>query len=543
MKLNKTIVISSLLVTAVAGCTKLDEKLNDSFVLTAGSGGSTAAGILTHTYNDLGPVFTNQDQVFSLEENTTDECLVPTRGGDWDDNGVWRVLHAHAWDATHGQSSTVFNNLGALESDATTVLALNPTPAQTAQAIFLRSLAQFYFLDLYGQVPYRTVANYNSIGVAPVMTPDQAIDTLVTNLTNVIPQLSSTYSPYIASADAARFLLMKVLLNKQAFLNRSSPAAQDANDMKTVHALGAAIMASGNYHLTTNYFDNFGPNNGGFGVAGTGNPSTELILAYPNNGTASYNGVSNVDIDARWMMTLHYNSWDKPGVVGSAGWNGFSTIADVYNAFDPTDTRRGNVPYPAPNGAGVSPISGLNVGMAEGQQKDENGNNIMDRKGNLLVFAPTVALVETDVKTLEGDGIRVLKYYPDYNNYTGTASNNLVLFRYADVLLMMAEADLSGAGTGDALTLVNQLHTARGAAPLATITLVNKSNLYDGTTILEERQKELYWESWRRQDLIRLQVFLLPWALKTTDNPKYLLFPIPAAQLVANPNLKQNPGY
>ncbi|HWB93985.1 MAG TPA: RagB/SusD family nutrient uptake outer membrane protein [Puia sp.] len=543
MKRNKTIVISSLLVTALASCTKLNEKLNDSFVLTAGGGGTTAAGILTHTYNDLGPVFTNQDQLFSLEENTTDECLVPTRGGDWDDNGVWRVLHAHAWDATHGQSSTVFNNLGALESDATTVLALNPTPTQAAQATFLRSLAQFYYLDLYGQVPYRTVANYNSVGVAPVMTSAQAIDTLVTNLTAIIPQLTSSYSPYIASADAARFLLMKVLLNKQAFLNRETPAAQDANDMKQVHSLGAAIVASNNYHLTANYFDNFGPNNGGFGVAGTGGQSSELILAYPNNGTASYNGVSNVDIDARWMMTLHYNSWDKPSVVGSAGWNGFSTIADVYNAFGSGDTRKGNVPYPAPNSHGVSPISGLNVGMDEGQQFTENGDSIYDRKGNPLVFAPDVSLVETNVKTLEGDGIRVLKYYPDYNNYTGTASNNLVLFRYADVLLMMAEADLSGAGTGDALSLVNQLHGVRGAAALSTVTLVNKGNLYDATTILEERQKELYWESWRRQDLIRLGVYLQPWALKTADNPKYLLFPIPAAQLVANPNLKQNPGY
>ena len=84
---------------------------------------------------------------------------------------------------------------------------------------------------------------------------------------------------------------------------------------------------------------------------------------------------------------------------------------------------------------------------------------------------------------------------------------------------------------------------ARGADPLTTLTLVNTSNLYDNNTLLAERQKEMYWESWRRQDLIRFGVFLQPWALKTKDDPKYLLFPIPATQLVANPNLKQNPGY
>src|SRR5579859_2682579 len=546
--LNNTFYVFLTAALAVAGCTKLNEGLPKQFPYSSSSGGANAGGVLVQAYNDFSStnLFFGQDQLFSLEENTSDECLVPTRAGDWDDNGVWRTLHTHAWDATHGQSQTVFNNLGTLESDATTVLALGPTPEQGAEATFLRSLAQFYFLDLYGQVPYRTVPNYNTVNAAPVMTPAQAVDTLVTNLTNIIPVLSSSNANFQATPNAARFLLMKVLLNKQAFLNRQTPASPVQADMQEVYALGQAIVASGKYSLTTNYFDNFGPNNGGFGGANTGGQSTEGIFVYPNNGTATNaNGTSNGGIDARWMMTLHYNSWDATGVYGGAGWNGFSTIADVYNAFDATDTRRGNFPYPAANTHGVSPGSGLNVGMAAGQQYNEAGNKIQDRKGNLLVFSPTVSNVETNVATLEGDGIRVLKYYPDYAHYTSTASNQLMIYRYADVILMMAEADLNGAsgGAADALTLVNKLHTARGAQPLATITLVNKSNLYDGTTLLEERQKELWWESWRRQDLIRMGVFLTPWALKPTDDPKFLLFPIPATQLVANPNLKQNPGY
>ncbi|HXD77577.1 MAG TPA: RagB/SusD family nutrient uptake outer membrane protein [Puia sp.] len=545
---NKFNVIAAMTLLASMGCTKLNESLPKQFSYSASSGGGTAGGILVQAYNDMSStnVMFGQDQIFSLEENTSDECLVPTRAGDWDDNGVWRTLHTHAWDATHGQSQTVFTNLGTLESDATTVLALNPTPEQAAEAIFLRSLAQFYFLDLYGQVPYRTVAAYNSVNAAPVMTPAEAIDTLVSNLTGIIGVLDPTNKNFQATPNAARFLLMKVLLNKQAFLNREHPAAQDAGDMNQVYALGAAIVASGKESLTPNYFDNFGPNNGGYGAPGTGGVSTEGIFVYPNNGTATNeNGTSNGGIDARWMMALHYNSWDAPGVYGGAGWNGFSTIADVYNAFDPTDTRKGNFPYPAPNGKGVSPISGLNVGLDAGQQFNENGDSIFDRKGNPLNFAPTVSNVETNVASLEGDGIRGIKYYPDYAHYTSTSSNQLMIFRYADVLLMMAEADLSGAsgGAADALSIVNNLHTSRGAQPLASITLVNTGNIYDGTTLLEERQKELWWEGWRRQDLIRMGVFLTPWALKPTDDPKFLLFPIPATQLVANPHLKQNPGY
>src|SRR5579871_794166 len=350
----------SVLVIALAlsaSCTKLNEGLNQAFPYNPSGGTTSAAGVLVTAYGDMANLFHGQDQLFSLEENTSDECLVPTRGGDWDDNGVWRVLHAHAWDATHTQSASVFTGLGTLESDATTVLASNPTPEQAAEATFLRSLAQFYFLDLYAQVPYRTIPNYNTVNAAPVMSPEEAVDTLVTNLTGIINVLSASNKNFQANPNAARFLLMKVLLNKQAFLNRQAPGADVAADMQQVYDLGTAIKNSGmvingsTIGLTTNYFDNFGPNNGGYGGPKTGGVSTELIFAYPNNGTATNeNGTGNAGIDARWMMGLHYNSWDASGVYGGAGWNGFSTIADVYNAFDATDTRKGNVPYPIGGG-------------------------------------------------------------------------------------------------------------------------------------------------------------------------------------------------
>jgi len=174
----------------------------------------------------------------------------------------------------------------------------------------------------------------------------------------------------------------------------------------------------------------------------------------------------------------------------------------------------------------------------------KNGQMRTDRNGNPLKFNPDVNLVEPDPLTLEYNGIRVIKYPPDYQNYTGgQQGNQLQLFRLADVYLMMAEAYLNQGNTAAALTKVNALRTARKAAPLTTLTLVNASNLYDANTLLAERQKELYWESWRRQDLIRMGVYLQPWALKDADDPKYLLFPIPSTQLIVNPNLVQNPGY
>ena len=534
MKINNKIIVCLGLLSAL-GCTKLDQKLQDSFTSSPNSGSTDVNALLNGAYNSMNGLLHAQDQLFSLEETTTDEALIPVRGGDWDDNGVWRVLHEHTWTNIHTQMSSVFNGLGALESSAITVLAFNPSTTQGAEALFLRSLAQFYYLDLFGQVPYRDVANYNSITASPVLNPQQAVDTLVATLTKIIPLLPSSNSPYKASPDAARFLLMKVLLNKGAFLNKKAPTFDDA-DMQQVITLGQAITNSPvGYSLTANYFDNFGPQNATL--------SKERILAWPNTGASSSNGINSGGINARWMMTLHYNSWDKNNSYGSAGWNGFSTVADFYNMFGTADERVGGQPYP-----GVTNQSGLKPGFLVGQQYNEAGVAETDRQGNPLAFTQDVKLIETDRKRLEVAGVRVIKYPPDYAAYSGgNQTNQLQIFRYADVVLMVAEAKLrsSTPDAAGALALVNTLRTVRGATPLASLTLVNPANVADPNTLLAERGREMYWESWRRQDLIRYGVFLTKWALKNADEDpeKNLLFPIAPNQLLANPNLHQNPGY
>jgi hypothetical protein len=112
------------------------------------------------------------------------------------------------------------------------------------------------------------------------------------------------------------------------------------------------------------------------------------------------------------------------------------------------------------------------------------------------------------------------------------------------VLLMVAEAKMRTGDIPGGLLIVNQLRAARGADILADITLVNESNVNDPNTMLSERGREMYWESWRRQDLIRFGVFLKPWSLKAADaDTRNLLYPLAPDELLANPNLKQNPGY
>ena len=149
---------------------------------------------------------------------------------------------------------------------------------------------------------------------------------------------------------------------------------------------------------------------------------------------------------------------------------------------------------------------------------------------------------------LEVTGIRVEKYPADLSGgaatYQGPAGNDIVIFRYSDVALMVAEAELRiNPSDPDALSIVNNLRAARGAAPLPSISLVNTSNIYDPNTLLCERGRELYWESVRRTDLARFGVYNTIWQYKPSDAATYLVFPVPSQALAANPNLKQNPGY
>ena len=163
-----------------------------------------------------------------------------------------------------------------------------------------------------------------------------------------------------------------------------------------------------------------------------------------------------------------------------------------------------------------------------------------------VIYTPEVKNIEPG-PNLQMPGIRPIKYAPDYLNFLILAllrPMNFVYFRFPDVLLMKAEAIFRG-GTptnagpygNTALAIVNAIRTdpSRGASALTSI---------NPDILLDERGRELWWENWRRQDMIRFGKFLLPFQEKDyPSDPKYLLFPIPNEQLAVNPKLAQNPGY
>ncbi|HEY0177195.1 MAG TPA: RagB/SusD family nutrient uptake outer membrane protein [Pedobacter sp.] len=501
---NKYIIAFAVLICSVAGCTKLDESLNGQIGNQGISSGNVTA-LLNATYTAMRNPYQGPYGVWSLQEFTTDEAIVPTRGGDWDDNGAWRALHLHRWASDHSRISDVFRDLNSVSYVATNVLQFNPTAIQGAQARFLRAFAQFSILDGWGQVPYREPGEDVTLPSKVRKAPEE-ITYLISELTAIIPNLPDGPA-YNANKDAAKVLLMKCYLNKGAFLNRNTPAF-DAADMAKVVSLADEIINSGKYTLTANYYDNFAPTNNLL--------SKENIFTAQNIGGSDAGPVKDI-----WVPGLHYNQ-------NPSGYNGFATLSDFYNKFEATDTRLGGS-YP-----GVTNISGLKVGFLIGQQYDQNGTMLKDRRGNNLSFTPEVSIIERDQNHLEVAGIRIVKYPVDYANAaTNLAENDWVYYRYSDVLLMKAEAQLRTGLATSALPIVNLVRTTRGASAFTSLTPEN---------LLDEREREFFWEGIRRQDLIRFGKFLVPWQEKPTDDPKYLVFPIPDNQL-GNPNLVQNPGY
>ena len=110
--MKKTISTAALLsLLQLANSCKINEEFKGTLTPDQISAGTTAS-LLEGVYSSMRSPFQGATQVFALSEVTTDERLMPTRSGDWDDNGKWRALHQHNWDANHPEIRAAFANLG-----------------------------------------------------------------------------------------------------------------------------------------------------------------------------------------------------------------------------------------------------------------------------------------------------------------------------------------------------------------------------------------------------------------------------------------------
>lgn len=489
-----------------SACTDLEVTETDSIV-TAPEGdfqGVDAAGNLTAAYNALA-LQNTQENLYALCEATTDELFIPTRGTDWGDNGVWRDLAKHTWNASHQFNLAAWNFLNSTVYGTNQILhpATTKTPLQEAEAKFIRAYFMFWILDLWHQVPFRDADEGPEVNPT-VLSAQEAFDFIVADLEAALPALPATKAGEIdkqikASQAAARMMLAKMYLNKHVYVG----AEPNAADMDKVIGYVDAIAADG-YELQDGFFGIFAPS-----------ADSETIL-YSNGQYAS-----------RIWGSLHYNQGRETDNTGG-GWNGFVTPAEFYAKFEgPADENL--VGGDQEERRGYVPAESLGIGFLVGTQGGPGGP-VKARSGQNLVFTKNVTSLTGQP---DYTGIRLLKYHPTIN-MPGSWANHLMLLRYADAHLMKAEALLRKGNSAEALTLVNELRTLRKASALGSLTEEN---------LLDERGREMYIEGWRRNDLIRFDKFSAQFGFVEDESPQRNVFPIPDVALGSNPNLKQNEGY
>jgi len=519
---NKLWVPALTLMLMVPFSCSLDIDETDSLITEGASdvfnGVENPAGSLDAIYNNISGQSGDQGGLYAMTEVTTDELVVPTRGTDWGDNGVWRTLHAHTWGSTHSFVLNVWNDKNSAVLRASEVIhpLSNATADQIAHAKFTRAYNMWIVMDFYGQVPFREPTDGPDV-IPDVMTRAEAYDFIIQDLTDAIaglPASNATASDKFRAVKAtARFLMAKVKLNANIY-----KGSYGSNDLQDVIDLVNTIEGEG-YSLVTDYFGVFkGPNF----------PNTDVIWAVPA-------GVGN-----RMWNGLHYNQAHTGN--GGGGWNGFTTLAEFYDKFEGPandntigsgqEERRGYTHTLATTNADNQ---GFGYGFQLGQMYGwKNGAAVAleDRVGNPLSFTKELPGL---IGNNEVTGIRVLKYSPA----NGAFTSGVVMARFADAHLMRAEAMFRLGNTSAALAEVNELRALRDDTPA--LGALTEAELVD------ERARELYTEGWRRNDMIRFGIFRGSWQFKDASEGSADghtdLFPIPSSALLSNPNLVQNPGY
>lgn len=503
-------VFLSLSLVGMFSCTKLEYELTNELSAEDAQAFFDENGIgelIESTYISSKDAYQGLQTIWHLEEWSGDQIMTPTRGGDWGDGGNWITLHTHTWNADHPDIRDAFKKILQVVFKTTEVLNTNPEPVKAAEMRFLRAFAVGTVANLWGQVPIRVDFD-NLLSAPPVMTAEEATQFAIEELNAVIPDLPDGPVDQ-ANKDAGKAYLMHILLNKGAFITPETPTFAPT-DMDRIIELADEIIGTGKYNIDCNIFDNFLSNNN--------ITSCENIWTFEN----VRGDPTALALNRHWLATL--NSAQGPG-----GWNGFATLSDFYDSFEPEDER---LYYEEPNNFNTY---GMNLGILTGEQTDKNGRLLVD--GDVpVIYTPDMDLVMTaPIEKVRMSGYRILKYNVDTRN-PDNPDNDLVMLRYAHVLFMKAEALFRKGDVPGATSIINQVRNERGLTDLTTP--------LDEAQLLEEWGHEFYLESRRRTDLIRFGKFLEPFQLKpNTDNPKYLKFAIPSAQVTANENLQQNPGY
>ena len=462
---------------------------------------------LAGVYTTLG---TWSEVVFKIG-SSTDEMIFPARGADW--KGDLQPLFSHTWLPTNGELGGIYSGLSRMIAvsntfidavDASSFKADSAIIVMKGEARFIRAFAYFLMLDHFGNVPLITSSVYNPQNLPKQNSRAELFQFVESEAKDLIAgRLPATNSYGRVDKYAAETLLTKLYLNAGVYLGGANTHLAD------VVTLTSDIITNSSYSLDPDFKQVFAWDND------VDNVENIFTMVADSRNTAAENISYLFSITD---LTAKYGSFAN-------GWGGAATLPTFYKSFEATDIRRDMWIAGPQVGADGSPILA----------KDDKG--VTRQLDYVADFTATDPVNNAD----HWDGVRGGKYLMEGIGGSMVArslNNDMPIFRFADVLMMRAEALYrQSAGSAEALSLVNQVRN-RGSNPIAPLTSLTDANF------LAERGREFAWEGWRRNDLIRFGKYNDAWDYKAASGDDFRnLFPIPAAQIQSNPNLKQNPGY
>ncbi|MBQ8655659.1 MAG: RagB/SusD family nutrient uptake outer membrane protein [Prevotella sp.] len=456
--------------------------------------------------------------VYDLQTFGSDEAMLPTRGGDWYDGGLWQAMYKHSWAAGHDLPKNAWiylykvitlcnRSLETLDANKQ-LLTDDQLLSYKAEVRALRAMYYWYLIDLFGRVPLITSTDVSMNEVQQSERADLfrfAVSELEASLPYLTDNNSTREGDYYGriTRPVCFFVLAKLMLNASVYNGIGSESAEAQGYYgKCIDYCNRLEALS--YELETDYAANFIVYN---------ETSKENIFTIPMDKNLYLNQQQNL------YRSYHYRHAAAYGFTAENGSCATTRVLQVFGYDTPEQDRRFDLCYYA------------------GTVTDLNGQTVLDRTGEPLVYRPwAVAIDISGTEYVETAGARMKKYEVDKNAPKDgkLMDNDIVLFRYADALLMRAEAKLRMGDDGQAdFDLVRR----RAGMEPRPCTLQN---------LLDERLLELCWEGWRRQDLIRFgqykSLYTETDAIDESDGHTSV-YPIPADVMALNTGLQQNPGY
>ena len=462
------------------------------------------AGAYSQLAGEYGYVY--REGYWSMQEYTSDEVIVPTRGTDWYDGGVPIKMHTHTWevdtrDINNGWSfafggsrkcNDVLTKLKSIKGeDETQYDAV--TKGGIAETKVLRAFYHLLAMDIYANATIddgRPLEQYSRTEI---------FNWIEKEIKENLPLLGRTPRYGSVTVPVAHAMLAKLYLNAEIYTG--APRWKDA-----ANECDSIINGNYGYDLNDDYFTTFKKDN-------TGNK--EIIFPVVFDAKYAHGNMFH-------LMTMHYTQQEVYGFT-TPTWNGPCTLKSFYDKYSDKDKRKAQW--------FVGPIQKDGVTL-------KYSNATLTNAPAIIVPEVTTIQDPTAANTFEGARFIKFEIEPGIAHH---ANSDFPIYRYADILLMKAEALMrlnGGTATPEALILVNKVHTRAGLTPYTASELTLAE-------LLDERGRELAWEGHRRQDLIRFGKFTnRTWdsgisgiTSVTDDSPNRVIYPIPQWVLDANPGV------